>query len=238
MNWRDVIPEEDLEVYEAAGYGRDTTLGQRPAVIVIDVTYGFVGHEREPILDSIRRYPNSCGEHGWDAIPIIESVLDAARSAPAPVYFTAGVTDHATDHAGQWREKHPVTLEQPDDAHTIIEEIRPLGGDIVIQKTKPSAFFGTPLVASLIDKDVDTLIVLGCTTSGCVRATALDAFSFGFATVVVEDGVFDRGRLSHAVNLFDLSQKYADVLAGSDVIEYLTGLRDRVGSSGSTGGLS
>lgn len=226
MNWRDVIPEEDLEIYEAAGYGRNTMLGRRPAVIVIDVTYGFVGHKREPILDSIRRYPNSCGEQGWDAIPIIASVLDVARSASAPIYFTAGVTDHAMDHAGQWREKHPLTLKQPPDAHTIVDEIRPHGGDVIIEKTKPSAFFGTPLVASLIDKGVDTLLVLGCTTSGCVRATALDAFSFGFATVVVEDGVFDRGRMSHAVNLFDLSQKYAEVLTSSDVLKYLHRLLD------------
>ena len=125
-------------------------------------------------------------------------------------------------------ENPAATLQQPSDAHTIVDDIKPVGGEVVIQKTKPSAFFGTPLVASLIDKGVDTLIVLGCTTSGCVRATALDAFSFGFVTVVVEDGVFDRGWMSHAVNLFDLSQKYADVLDSGEVGNYLLGLSDPV----------
>jgi nicotinamidase-related amidase len=224
MSWRDVIPPRDLEVYAAAGYGNPTTIGTRPAVLVIDVTYGFVGREPAPILESIATYPNSCGNDGWKAVSVIASILRAARTKGAPVYYTAGVTDHTVDHAGQWREKHPITLNQPDDAHEIVAEIAPQAGDIVIRKTKPSAFFGTPLVASLIDKGADTLIVLGCTTSGCVRATAVDSFSYGFPTVVVEDGVFDRGQLSHAVNLFDLEQKYAQVQDGDSVVSYLAGL--------------
>jgi maleamate amidohydrolase len=227
MTWRQVIPKSDLDVYEAAGYGQRTTVGERPAVLVIDVTYGFVGREPMPILDSIATYPNSCGEDGWKAVPVIGAILDAARTSSAPVYYTAGVTDHSVDHAGQWREKHPVTLHQPADAHDIVDEISPHLGDVLIRKTKPSAFFGTPLVASLIDKRVDTLVVLGCTTSGCVRATSIDSFSYGFPTIVVEDGVFDRGKLSHAVNLFDLDQKYAQVESGESVVSYLSTLAGR-----------
>lgn len=224
MTWRDVIPELDLAVYDAAGYGRRAALRKRPAVLVIDVTYGFTDHEPRPILESIATYPNSCGEDAWMAIPVIQEVVETARDRGFPIYYTAGVTKFTVDHAGQWREKHPDTLDQPADAHEVVAEIAPQDGDILIRKTKPSAFFGTPLVASLIDKGVDTLIIMGCTTSGCVRASAVDSFSLGFPTVVVEDGVFDRGQLSHAVNLFDLDQKYAEVMPGTDVVRYLATL--------------
>ena len=224
MNWRDVIPETDLQIYEAAGYGRRSTLGPRPALLIIDVTYGFVGREPMPIIDSIASYPNSCGQAGWDAIGPIESVLGAGRAGNDAVYFTAGIEEYVIDHAGQWRQKHPRTLEQPEDAQDIVARIAPLPGEMLIRKTKPSAFHGTPLLSSLIDRKIDTLVIMGCTTSGCVRATTIDSFSYGFSTVVVEDGVFDRGSLSHAVNLFDMDQKYANVVNSAAVVEYLEAL--------------
>lgn len=222
--WRDVIPARDRAVYEAGGYGRRDALGTRPALIVIDVTYGFTGRRREPILDSIRSYPNSCGEAGWDAIAPIGRVLAAARRAQAPVYFTGGLTEQRSEHVGRWREKHPRTLEQPADAEEIVAELAPSRDETVVRKTKPSAFHGTPLVSSLVDRRVDTLVVTGCTTSGCVRATVIDSFSYGFHTAVVEDGVFDRGELSHAVNLFDMDQKYANVMPSDAVVAYLDAL--------------
>jgi maleamate amidohydrolase len=154
----------------------------------------------------------------------IASLLEAGRAVSLPIYYTAGVTDHVVRHAGRWREKHPRTLEQPDDAQVIPERIAPHEGDVVIRKTKPSVFHGTPLLSSLVDQRVDTVIVTGCTTSGCVRATVVDAFSNGFATLVVEDGVFDRGELSHAVNLFEMDQKYADVITTDEALTYLAAL--------------
>jgi maleamate amidohydrolase len=220
--WRDVIPAEDLAVYEAAGYGRRAALGKQPAILVIDVTYGFIGREPLPILESIARYPNSCGRAGWDVLPHIARILQEARLHQLPIYYTAGVTDFTALHAGQWREKHPKTLDQPTDAQEIPADIAPLSDDVVIPKTKPSPFFGTPLLASLIDRRVDTVIVMGCTTSGCVRAAVVDAFSNGFKTAVIEDAVFDRAALSHAVNLFDIDQKYANVIKADDAIQYLS----------------
>lgn len=222
--WQERIPPEDRAVYEAAGYGRRGMRGTNPAILVIDVTYGFIGGEPLPILDSIARYPNSCGQRGWDAMAQVAQLLDTARRASLPIYYTAGVTDHAVRHAGRWREKHPRTLEQPEDAQMIPDEIAPQEGDVVIRKTKPSVFYGTPLLSSLVDRRVDTVVVTGCTTSGCVRATVVDAFSNGFATLVVEDGVFDRGELSHAVNLFDMDQKYADVITIDEALTYLAGV--------------
>jgi nicotinamidase-related amidase len=222
--WRDVIPAGDRAIYDAAGYGRRGARGTRPALLVIDVTYGFIGREPLPILDSIARYPNSCGERGWEAMDRIAILVRRARDCSIPVYYTAGVTDHAVRHAGRWREKHPRTLEQPEDAQVIPELIAPQDGDVVIRKTKPSVFYGTPFLSSLVDQRVDTIIVSGCTTSGCVRATVVDAFSNGFATIVVEDGVFDRGELSHAVNLFDMDQKYADVIGTAEALAYMASL--------------
>jgi isochorismate hydrolase len=195
--------------------------GANPAILVIDVTYGFIGSEPLPILESIARYPNSCGQRGWDAMEQIARLLEAGRVTSLPVYYTAGMTDHVMRHAGRWREKHPRTLDQPEDAQAIPERIAPQEGDVVIHKTKPSVFYGTPLLSSLVDQRVDTVIVTGCTTSGCVRATVVDAFSNGLAPLVVEDGVFDRGELSHAVNLFDMDQKYADVITTDEALAYL-----------------
>jgi maleamate amidohydrolase len=185
------------------------------------VTYGFIGRERLPILESIRRYPTSCGENGWRAVEPIRSLVERCRADGWPIYYTAGVTDSVVEHAGRWRDKHPRTLEAPDDSQTIVEEIAPTSGDVVIRKAKPSAFFGTPLVSSLVDRGVDTVIVTGGTTSGCVRATVIDAFSLGFRTLVAEEGVFDRGAMSHAVNLFEMDQKYADVMPTSGLLDYL-----------------
>lgn len=226
-DWRSIIPASDREIYEAAGYGRRTTHGTSPALLVIDVTYGFIGRERLPILESIARYPTSCGEAGWRALEPIRALIERFRAIDAPIYYTAGVTDSVVAHAGRWRDKHPRTLEAPDDSQTIPDEIAPQPGDVLIRKAKPSAFFGTPLVSSLVDRGVDTVIVAGCTTSGCVRATVIDAFSYGFRTLIAEDGVFDRGAMSHAVNLFDMDQKYADVQTSSALLDYLGMLQRR-----------
>jgi nicotinamidase-related amidase len=225
MGWRDLIPPADLEVYEAAGYGGRMELGTRPAVLVIDVTYGFVGKPGLSLRDAIREHPNACGPAGWDAVPPIREVLDAARALPAPVFYTAGMSRYVEDNLGRWRDKHRRTLERPPDTQVIVDEIAPGPGEVRIEKTKPSAFFGTPLTATLIDLGVDTVVVAGCTTSGCVRASVIEAFSYGFRVAVVEDGTFDRAELPHAVNLFDMDSKYANVMPASDVAAYLRSLR-------------
>lgn len=221
-----VFPEEQRAVYEAAGYGQPGGLGTSPALLVIDITYGFVGRRRLSALESIREYPNSCGYQAWDAVAAVEKLMGPARTGGWPVFYTAGTTDNMVHHAGRWRDKHPKTLEQPSDAHEIVAEIAPCPGDIVIHKTKPSAFFGTPLASSLIDLRIDTLVIAGGTTSGCVRASVVDAFSYGFSVAVARDGVFDRAQLSHDVTLFELNQKYADVVPVSSLVRYAEELAD------------
>jgi maleamate amidohydrolase len=223
VDWRTVATARDRAIYEAAGYGRRVVAGSRPMLLVIDVTYGFVGHERAPILDVIHRYPNACGEAAWDAVEAIAGLLPAARALRRPVVYSAGFAALGLRGVGLWAEKHPRASNAPDDANDIVAQIAPGVADLVVMKTKPSLFHGTPLIDLLVAEGADTLVVTGGTTSGCIRATVVDAFSYNFPVLVVEEAVFDRGEMSHAINLFDLDQKYANVVSASEARQYLEG---------------
>ena len=226
--WDDVLTERDKQVFQKAGFGQRQGLGERPAVLVIDVTYAFVGDRPEPILQSIERYRNSCGEEGWAAIPHIRALLDGARQAGVPVVYTRVADRRTVGDAGRWEGKNSRATEDLDEqrrrGNEIVEEIAPREGELVLAKSKPSAFFGTPLLSYLIDWKVDTLLVAGCTTSGCVRATVVDAFSYNFRVGVVAEACFDRGQTSHKISLFDMNAKYADVISIGEALEYLKNL--------------
>ncbi len=230
--WDAVIPPAEREVFEKAGYGKRGTWGDRPALLVVDVNYNFVGDRPEPILESIKRFRNSCGEAGWRTIPRIADLLEAARQAAIPRFFTTQGYRLDPLGVGSWGIKNSRATEASEDAQRvgteIVREIAPRPDEVVIAKTKPSAFFGTPLASFLVALQIDTVIVAGATTSGCVRATAVDAFSLNYRVVVVEDGVFDRSETSHQVSLFDLNAKYADVVALDEVTPYLQRLMVRV----------
>lgn len=223
--WRDAIGADELEIYRAAGYGMRVRPGVRPVLLVVDVTWGFIGRPRLPLIESIRNYPNSCGEAGWAAAGVIERLLPAARALGRPVVYSAGFAELGVRGVGLWAAKHPRASESPADANAIPPAIAPRPGiDVLLPKTKPSLFHGTPLMDLLVGAGADTVIVTGGTTSGCVRATVVDAFSHNLPVIVVEDGVFDRGATSHAVNLFDMDQKYANVMPSDEVLAYLRGL--------------
>jgi nicotinamidase-related amidase len=121
----------------------------------------------------------------------------------------------------QWRGTSQENNLKANDVHGLID---PKPGEVSITKKKPSAFFGTPLSQYLITLGVDQLLCCGTTTSGCVRATVIDAFSSGYRVAVIEDCTFDRGQASHAVNLFDMDQKYSNVMSSPRIIEYIEGL--------------
>lgn len=220
-DWRHVMDAHDREIYEAAGYGRPTTPGAHPMLVVIDVTYGFVGREPLPILESIKQYPNSCGESGWAAVNAIARLLPPVRALGRPVVYSTGFTQLGTQGMGLWAQKHPSAVHVPADAQTIPPAIAPGERDLVLPKTKPSLFHATPLLDLLVREGANTLIITGGTTSGCVRATVVDAFSYNLPVLVVEDAVFDRAALSHAVNLFEMDQKYANVVTSDQVLHYL-----------------
>jgi nicotinamidase-related amidase len=231
--WDDVLTGMDREVYEQ--FRGTKELGKRPALVVVDVNYAFTGLQSEPILDSIKTFRTSCGEYAWQAIPRLQALIAAARQAGVPVVYSTGIDREVRGAGWANRARQPGTLERLDEAdfekrklgNTIVKEIEPQPGDTVIRKVGPSVFFGTPLTTLLNELDVDTLIVTGTTTSGCVRATAVDAAQYNFRAVVPEECVWDRGELTHKVNLFDIHMKYGDVRTTDEVIEYLRGLPQR-----------
>lgn len=226
--WDDVLPEVDRQVFEAAGWGRTAGPGDRPVLVVIDVNYNFVGDRPEPILESIKRWRFSCGERGWAGVAAIQQVLARARELRLPVIYTTNPRREDGFDLGVWNLKSHRAADEVDVqghlGNQIVAEVAPLPGDLFIEKKKPSAFYGTPLYSYLTELKADTLILTGTTTSGCVRASAVDAISGNYRVVVPEPCVWDRGELTHKVNLFDLQQKYCDVVGLEDVLTYLDGL--------------
>ncbi len=233
--WDRFLTERDKRVFEAAGYGQRAGFGKRPAVVVIDVNYNFTGDRPEPILESIKRWPNSCGEDAWESLGYIKRLVQAARQKGLPVIYTTG--DRRADgwdrgswswknrRTGQWRAGHDVTQTQID-GNAINHEIAPEPQDIVVKKLKPSAFHGTPLSSFLTRLQADSLIMVGTTTSGCVRASVLDAFSENYRITLAEEGCFDRSQASHAINLCDMHAKYADVVSTDECLTYIESLPD------------
>lgn len=230
--WDRFLTERDHLVFSAAGWAQRIGFGRRPAVLVIDVCYGFVGDRREPILESIRRWSNSCGEEAWDALDPIARILQAARAKGLPVIYTTGryrrdrwdrgILAAKNARVAEWTVEEPGALDPMD----IVPQIAPMPSDIVLYKQKPSAFFGTPLISHLVMLAADSLIVTGTSTSGCVRATVVDAFNHNYRVTVVEDACFDRGQASHAISLFDMNAKYADVVTSEKVIQHIASLED------------
>lgn len=225
--WDKYLDEQDIQNYSTSGFGKKYGLGKNPALVIVDVTYGFTGEEAEPIEDSIKKYPASCGSASWEAIRYTKELLKTARSAHIPVFYTI---IEGKKHTSNERIavkgnlfSHPSMLEG-EKGTWIVEELAPLPEEIVLSKKKPSAFFGTPLVSYLMDKHIDTLIVVGCTTSGCIRSTVVDAFSYNYQVILPEECVFDRSLTSHAINLFDMQQKYADVVSVNELIETIKGV--------------
>lgn len=222
--WDSFITDRDRKIFSAAGMGQKAGFGSNPALIIIDVTYAFTG-EGDPIEESVKRYPMSCGTEAWVGVKHNQQLLHAARRAGIPIFYT--LTEYRTDKAdvGGWAGKqaqaaHPSMIEGSKGA-LIVEELTPAAGEIVISKKKPSAFFGTPIVSYLVERKIDTVIITGCTTSGCVRSSVVDAFSLNYKIIVPEECCFDRGQASHALNLFDMHQKYADVIPTAEVIAQL-----------------
>ncbi len=216
--WKDVVDEEVLQIYKA--YERETFVGHSPALLLIDMyNMAYQGGAKPPI-ELQDEFPSSCGIHAWEAIEPTKRLLAMARSIGIPViYLTSdqltrarGVKVSATNRKGPAKSA---------DAFEIFEDFKPLPDDLLIYKTRASAFQGTPLTSYLTRMGIDSLIVLGESTSGCVRASVVDAFSHGYHTVVVEECVFDRSPLSHKISLFDLHHKYADVMHIDEVLAHL-----------------
>lgn len=204
--------------YDKIGFSERLGFGKRPAVLVIDMSRG--------ITEPGKMYIDM-DEH----IPRIQAINEAARRIGAPVVFTTVAYHKDLADAGTFGRKVPLvrnllygSTDVEIDPRLPMEE-----SDHLLVKKFPSAFYGTNLQSMLTGLGVDTTIIVGNSTSGCVRATTCDAISGGFRPVVPSDCVADRAPLSHEVNLFDMDSKYADVMPSADVLAYLDGLAtDRV----------
>ena len=232
--WDPFLTQSDKD-HLAASVDRRVGFGARPALLLVDLYRAVFGDKPEPLLEAIKTWPSSCGMAGWNALPHIQKLLAGAREARIPVIHITMLADSGMvgwydaahrdspargqgatggDEAAQSRKRR---------AGDIVDEVKPLPGEVVLKKTAPSAFWGTPLAAHLNYHQIDTLIVCGEATSGCVRASVVDAASYRYRVQVVEECVFDRHETTHALNLFDLHQKYADVIPLATALNHLRG---------------
>jgi len=221
--WDGIISEEEQKAYHTAGFGKPSGIGTHPVLFIIDVQYRTVGTTPKPFWESIKEFPTSCGDIGWTAVKNIIPLLKAFREKGFPVMYPYVAPKQSYD-AGRLADKIPAIMTISQKGYEFVQEISPLEGDILIPKRHPSAFFATPLLSYLIDRKVDTIFVTGCTTSGCVRGTVVDAFSYNFRVVVPEGCVYDRSPTSHAVNLFDMASKYADVMPVAETLKMIEDL--------------
>jgi nicotinamidase-related amidase len=220
--WKDVIPQADIELY--AGWRRETFVGAKPALLAIDL-YDLVyrGGPHSP-YELNERFANTCGIYAHSAIAPTKRLFAAARAAGIPVFYSTQDTRPNNRPAGavSTRRQRPTPTDAP---YAIYREFTPEQSDIVIYKQRASAFQGTPLFSHLALLGIQSLIVCGESTSGCVRASVVDAYSGGYHVTIVEECTYDRSELIHKVNLFDLHHKYADVMMLDEVVAHLDGLR-------------
>ena len=201
----------DTAIYRAQGFGNAVGMGLRPALCVVDFTNGFV----DPAIFGGGNIPA--------AVAKTVGLLAAARRRGLPVAFSRVVyAEDGSDHCAFVRKVPALaTLTEGAAAGQVVPELEPLAHETILRKTQPSAFFGTGYAKLLQGLAVDTVIVTGCTTSGCVRATVVDAMSHDFRTVVARDCVGDRSLQAHDANLFDMEQKYADLMDSEAIIAAL-----------------
>jgi len=228
--WDRFLTERDKGVLAVWGKKDHDEFGQRPALLLVDVYYGSVGHERKPILESIRDWPMSCGLEGWAAVDRMVGLVAAARKNAVPLIYVRGMPSFPSDPSrviergkSKRRVDHlPAEVRRLDNE--IIGEVAPREGDIVLGKTAPSAFNGTPLLHYLRQTGIDTLIICGESTSGCVRASVLDNQALRFKIGIVGECCYYRIEASHWINLFDMHQKYGEVIDVAGAATYFGSL--------------
>ncbi len=203
------------DFYASRGIGASVGFGLRPAVVVVDVSRAFTS--------------SSYGVGAEVGPPVLQiaSLLRNARAVGIPIVYTTIAYDPRSEDGAYFGAKIPALRElRTDDpmAVDIDPLLERLPSELLLVKKFPSAFFATQLASFLIQTQIDTLIVTGCSTSGCVRATVTDAVSYGFRVIVPEECVFDRAEEPHKTNLFDINAKYADVVPQAVVDDYLGGL--------------
>jgi maleamate amidohydrolase len=199
------------DIYRKQTFGQKTGFGRKPVLLVVDFVNGFT----DPEVFG--------GGNIAEAVTTTVPLLAFFRERGLPVAFTRIVYADDGSDCGIWCEKVPRLRELTEASHgsQVVDALAPRPGELVIRKAQASAFFGTHLAGVLLSKGVDTIVMAGCTTSGCVRATAIDAMSSNFRLVVASDCVGDRALGPHEANLFDIGQKYGDLLSSSAIMDTL-----------------
>jgi len=212
--------DQAREVYARARLGEAVTMGSRPAVLVVDFSCGFTDPEC------------ALGSDLSLEVEATRRVLDAAREKCLPIVFTTIGFEPSLKDAGLWVQKAPALAELQLGGRwvDIDPRLEPREDETVIVKKGASAFFGTNLVAVLVAQHVDSVILCGATTSGCIRATAIDLLQYGFPTLVPRECVGDRAQAPHDANLFDIQAKYADVVSLEEALVYLEGVPTAIGA--------
>ena len=218
------LPEqyrETFDFYVRKGFAARVGFGARPALLVIDMIRAFTDL-RSPLASNLD-----------SQVAAIRTLLAAARQQEMPVIFSTVAYDPDLQEAGIWIRKIPSNsrLVEGSEWVELDERLGRRPREMLLVKKYASCFFGTDLAARLVTRQVDTLLITGCTTRGCVRATAVDACSLGLHTIVVQDAVGDRAELPHIANLFDIDAKYGDVVDLQDALGYLERLPGRVAVS-------
>lgn len=205
----------ELDVYRRQNFGNPIGFGRRAALLVVDFTVGF----NDPALFG--------GGNIDAAVRRTVGLLGCFRGRGLPVAFTRVVYAEDGSDGGVFATKQPrlLILTESHPAGQIVPELAPRAGELVVRKNQASAFFGTNLAPWLVQQGADTVVVAGCTTSGCVRASVVDAISYNFRPIVARDCVGDRAAGPHEANLFDMQQKYADVLERDAIIAALEARR-------------
>ena len=209
--------QEDVnQVYKRAGLTHQLGVGKRPALLIVDMQVGFTQLEKSKIA----------GDFG-SQIEIINKLISVARAKEAPIIFTAiAYEEEEQADGGLWVNKIPAlhSLVLGSELAEIDSRLLSDHADLIVYKKFASAFFGTDLNSILSAKGIDTLIVTGCTTSGCIRATVVDAISYGFRPMVPVEAIGDRAQEPHEANISDINAKYGDVVATDAALDYLSNL--------------
>jgi len=202
---------ETFDFYLKKGLSGRMGFGEKPAIIVIDMIYGFTDL-RSPLASNME-----------NQIEAINQLLGIARLKQIPIIFSTVSHDVNLMDAGIWIKKIQSSkiLVEGSEWVEVDKRLNRQPNEMLLVKKYASCFFGTDLPSRLIHLGIDTLIITGCTTSGCVRATSIDSCSYGFHTIVVQEAVGDRAELPHFANLFDIDAKYGDVVSLEEALSYL-----------------
>lgn len=224
--WDKFLSDRDKQHDKLWGKKGLAGFGSKPALLLIDMYYSVVGFERLPIFESMKTWPGSMGLEGWAAIDQTVPLLAEARACGVPVIHIKGLETDIRPWSHGKRATSQLSPEMKRKGAQIVDEVKPIEGELVIEKAAASAFQGTPLAFHLNGLGVDTVICCGESTSGCVRASVVDGATHRYRMGVVAECVYDRTEASHFINLYDMHQKYADVVPKQMVIDYFQNLPD------------